>query len=126
MTADVLPLRTVATAFLRQRPFVVAPMFLAVFATLVVGGAPRAQVTAAAVAMTMALLAFSWESWRGRQRLVSERWLFTSLAATLLGIALAAAATGGLESPLLLMAFAPSVVGFAAFGRGRASDALLA
>ena len=79
-----------------------------------------------AVVGSVAIAFFSWESWRGRRHLVSEGGLFASLAATLVGIGFASAATGGTASPIVLMAFAPAVVGFAAFGRGRRSDALLA
>src|SRR5690349_19552784 len=115
-------LRSVATAFLRQRPLIVAPMFALFVATLALGPGPRAQVVAVAVVGSLAISFFSWEAWRGRRRLVSERTLFASLAATLVGIGFASAATGGTTSPLVLMAFAPTVVGFAAFGRGRRSD----
>jgi signal transduction histidine kinase len=119
-------LRSVATAFLRRRPLIVAPMFVLFVATLALGPGPRAQVAAVAVVGTLAISFFSWEAWRGRRHLISEGGLFASLAATLLGIGVASAATGGTASPLVLMAFAPTVVGFAAFGRGRRSDALLA
>ena len=119
-------LRSVATAFLRRRPLVVAPMFVLLVATVAAGPGPRAQVAAVAVFGSLALCFFSWEAWRGRRHLISEAGLFASLAVTLLGIAVGAAATGGTASPLVLMAFAPTVVGFAAFGRGRRSDALLA
>src|SRR4051812_48096664 len=119
-------LRSVATAFLRRRPLIVAPMFALLVATMALGPGPRAQVAAVVVVGSLAVGFFSWEAWRGGRRLVSERGLFASLAATLLGIGVGSAATGGTASPLVLMAFAPTVVGFAAFGRGRRSDALLA
>src|SRR4051812_17559118 len=118
-------LRSVATAFLRRRPLVVAPMFAILVVTLVVGPGPRAQVAAVAVVASVALGFFCWEAWRGRRHLIGEGGLFTSLVATLVGIGVASAATGGIASPLVLMAFAPTVVGFAAFGRGRRSDGLL-
>jgi signal transduction histidine kinase len=118
-------LRSVATAFLRRRPLIVAPMFLLFVATVALGPGPRAQAAAVAVVGSLAVGFFSWEAWRGGRHLVSEGGLFASLAATLVGIGLGAAATGGTASPLVLMAFAPTVVGFAAFGRGRRSDALL-
>jgi signal transduction histidine kinase len=118
-------LRTVATTFLRRRPLIVAPMFLLFVVTLAVSGGPRAQVAAVAVVASIALTLFSLEAWRGRRHLVSPRGQLASLVATLLGIAVASAATGGTSSPLVLMAFAPTVVGFAAFGRGRRSDGLL-
>jgi signal transduction histidine kinase len=118
-------LRSVATAFLRRRPLMVAPMFVLFVGTLVLGPGPRPQVVAVAAFASLALAFFCWEAWRGGRRLVSEGGLFASLAATLVGIGLGSAATGGTASPLVLMAFAPAVVGFAAFGRGRRSDALL-
>jgi signal transduction histidine kinase len=119
-------LRTVATSFLRRRPLVVAPMMLLLVAAVALSAGPRAQLTAVASFASLALAFFSWEAWRGRQRLVGERRLLVSLVLTLVGITVGAAATGGVASPLVLMAFAPAVVGFAAFGRGRRSDALLA
>jgi signal transduction histidine kinase len=119
-------LLAVATAFLRRRPLVVAPMFAVFLLGLALGDAPRAQVAAVAVFGSVALAFFSFEAWRGRRHAVSEPGLFLSLVLTLAGIAVASAATGGIASPLVLMAFAPTVIGFAAFGRGRRSDALLA
>jgi signal transduction histidine kinase len=118
-------LRAVATSFLRQRPLVVAPMLLLFLAAVVVSAGPRGQLSAVATMATVALSFFSWEAWRGRRRLMGERHLLVSLVLTLLGITFGAAATGGASSPLLLMAFAPAVVGFAAFGRGRRSNVLL-
>jgi signal transduction histidine kinase len=119
-------LRSVATAFLRRRPLIVAPMFALFVATLALGPGPRAQVAAVAAVGSLAIAFFSWEAWRGRRHLVTEDGLFASLVVTLVGIGVGSAATGGTASPLVLMAFAPTVVGFAAFGRGRRSDALLA
>src|SRR3954470_14152105 len=118
-------LPSVATAFLRRRPLIVAPMFVLLVATLALGPGPRPQVAAVTVFGCLALGFFSWEAWRGGRRLFSEGGLFASLVATLVGIAVGAAAAGGTASPLVLMAFAPTVVGFAAFGRGRRSDTLL-
>jgi signal transduction histidine kinase len=118
-------LRSVATAFLRRRPVIVAPMFALFVAALALGPGPREQLVAVAVVASLAIGFFSWEAWRGGRHLVSEGGLFGSLAVTLVGIGIGSAATGGTASPLVLMAFAPAVVGFAAFGRGRRSDALL-
>ena len=118
-------MRAVATVFLRRRPLVVAPMFVALLVTLAAGQGPRAQVVAVALFGTTALGFFAWEARRGARRLVSETGLRGSLTVTLLGIGLAALATGGVASPLCFMLFAPAVIGFAGFGRGRTSNALL-
>lgn len=116
----------VATAFLRRRPLVVAPMFAIVLLTLVVEGRARtSQLQLLAIFGVVFVAFFGWEAWRGRRVVFSRRALFVSLLVTLLGITFASFATGGASSPLLLMAFAPTVVGFSAFGRGRASNALL-
>ena len=59
----------------------------------------------------------------GARRVVRADALQRSLIATLVGIAIGATLTGGLASPLVPMLFAPIGVGFAAFGRTRASAA---
>ena len=117
--------RVVATVFLRRRPLVVAPMFLALVITLALGDGPRTQVAVVAGFGAIALGFFTWEARRGARRLVSEAGLRASLVVTMLGIALAALATGAGASPLGFMLFAPTVIGFAAFGRGRTSNGLL-
>jgi signal transduction histidine kinase len=68
---------------------------------------------------------FGYESWRGRRQLVTAQQLFVSLALTIVGIGAGCAITGGLGSPFLPMLFAPTVVAFAAFGRGPGTRALL-
>lgn len=118
-------LRAVGTAFLRQRPWIVAPSLLAQTALLAGGDAPRAQVAAVLTGFTALLSLFAWEARRGRRALVTPEALSTSLRVTLAGITLGAVATGGIQSPLLPVLFAPTVVGFAAFGRAREGRALL-
>ena len=119
-------LRAVGTAFLRQRPWIVAPMMLNTLATLALSGAPARQVRALAVMLPLALGFFVWEAARGRRRLVTERGLSASLGLTLVALGFACAATGGVGSPVLPMLFAPTVITFAAFGRSRRSDAAVA
>lgn len=119
-------LRAVATVFLRRRPWVVAPALVAQAALLSSSDAPRRQVAAVLGGFTLLLTFFGWEAWRGRSALVSERGFLGSLLATLAGISMGALGTGGVTSPLLPVLFAPTVVGFAAFGRGRAGRVLLA
>lgn len=119
-------LRAVGTAFLRRRPWVVAPAFVAQAALLASSDAPRRQVTAVLAGFTALLGFFAWEARRGRRALVTARGLFASLLVTLAGITLGTAATGGISSPLVPLLFAPTVVGFAAFGRAREGRALLA
>ncbi len=119
-------LRAVGTAFLRLRPWIVAPMMVNTVTTLALSGAPRRQVGALAVMFPLALGFFVREAVVGRRRLVTARELFTSLVITLAGISLACVATGGIASPVVPMLFAPTVIAFAAFGRSRESDALFA
>jgi signal transduction histidine kinase len=118
-------LRAVGTAFLRARPWIVAPALVAQSALLVASAAPRRQVTVALTGFTAMLLFFAWEAWRSRTQLVTARWLFGSLLVTLVGVSFGTAATGGLTSPMLPILFAPAVVGFAAFGRAREGWGLL-
>lgn len=119
-------LRAVGTAFLRLRPWIVAPMMANTLAALALSPAPARQVRLLSTMLPLALGFFTWEALRGRSRLVTARWLFASLAATLAALGLACAATGGIGSPALPMLFAPTVITFAAFGRSRQSDAALA
>ncbi len=119
-------LRAVGTAFLRLRPWIVAPMMANTVATLALTGAPRRQVATLAVMFSLALSFFAREAVQGRRRLVTARELFASFAITLGGITLACLATGALASPVVPMLFAPTVLAFAAFGRDRRSDALFA
>ena len=119
-------LRAVGTAFLRARPWIVAPAVAAQSALLLASPAPRRQAAAVLTGFTALLLFFTWEAWRSRTVLVTARGLLASLAVTLVGVTAGTAATGGLTSPLVPVLFAPTVVGFAAFGRGREGRALLA
>lgn len=122
---DTGQLRSVGTAFLARRPLIVAPMMAAALGVAAWAGAPGRQLGALATGMTAILAFFAWEAHRARRGLaVSVRGLFISLVLTQLGIGFALAATGGLASPLLPMLFAPTGVGFAAFGRALPSRAL--
>lgn len=119
-------LRAVATVFLRRRPWVVAPALAAQSALLSCSDAPRRQVAAVLGGFALVLAFFGWEAWRGRTALVTERGFLASLLVTLAGVSMGALATGGATSPMLPVLFAPTVVGFAAFGRGAPGRALLA
>ncbi len=119
-------LRAVGTAFLRLRPWIVAPMMLNTVVTLALAGAPSRQVLALSVMFPLALGFFVREAVAGRRALITAHGLFTSLVITLLGISLACVATGGLSGPVVPMLFAPTVIAFAAFGRSPRSDALFA
>ncbi len=121
----VAQLRSVGTAFLRVRPWIVAPGMAITIACVVASGAPRAQVLALTAGMSLMLSFFAWESARARRAPFDERWLFRSLVITLVGITAACALTGALRSPLLPFLFAPTVVAFAAFGRARRSSSML-
>lgn len=118
-------LRAVATAFLRRRPWVVAPALVIQAALLSSSGAPRRQVAVVLGGFSIVLAFFGWEAWRGRSALVSERALLVSLLATLFGIAMGVLGTGGITSPMLPVLFAPTVVSFAAFGRSPSGRAPL-
>ncbi len=118
-------LRAVATAFLRRRPWIVAPAILLQSALLSASDAPQRQVGVVLAGFSVLLCFFAWEAWRGRRSLVTERAFLLSLFVTLLGITMGTLGTGGLTSPLLPLLFAPTVVGFAAFGRAPSGRALL-
>ncbi|MFO0612256.1 MAG: HAMP domain-containing sensor histidine kinase [Polyangiaceae bacterium] len=97
-------------------------------ANAILGGASSAPVhqkRALAIALGSTVVAFFAEAWALRRRALDETWLFTSLALTLVALAVGSCLAGGLASPLLPLLFAPIVVGFAAFGRSRASAALM-
>ncbi len=119
-------LRAASTAFLRVRPAVVACGVLANGTLLANGGAPRQQLLAVGTIMGIGLAAFTLESLALRRRLVSERWLLTSLLLTLAALAFASAWTGGIASPLLPACSAPVVVALAAFGRARQARIMIA
>lgn len=113
------PVPLVGAVFLRVRPWVVGPLMGLSLATLGGSGAPVRQVIAASVGMAGMLGFFAFEAVRVRRRAVTERWLSGSLAITVVGIGVGAAATGGLESPVLPMFLAPTGIALAAFGEGR-------
>lgn len=113
------PVPLVGGAFLQARPLVVGPLLALSLGALVASGAPGGQVRALGVVQGGMLAFFSVEALLARRRRVTERWLGGSLAATVLGIGAANAASGGLDSPALPMLFAPVGVAFAAFGAGR-------
>lgn len=114
---ELAQLRAVGTAFLRARPFIVAPVALGQGAILATADVPSAQRLALGVAIAAMLALFTVEAVLVRRRLVNPRWLFGSLALTAAGIALGILLSGGVSSPLLVLIMAPLVVAFAAFGR---------
>jgi signal transduction histidine kinase len=117
--------REAGTAFLRLRPWVVAPaaaLTAGVLARAEVPGAQRGALWAGVAVMTGL---FTLEAVALRRRVAGEAWLFRSLGLTLLGLGGACAASGALQSPLLPLLFAPTVTAFAAFGRRRGSGLLL-
>jgi signal transduction histidine kinase len=117
-------LRSVGTAFLRQRPWVVAPGMIITIGSLIASSAPRRQVVVLSIGMCAMLAFFASEAIRARRADFDERYLLRSLIITLFGIAVASFATGGIRSPLAPFLFAPTVVAFAAFGRARASSTM--
>ena len=79
---------------------------------------PPPQLGTVAAGFVAFIAFFAYEAWRGRRRLVTAGQLLVSLALTAAGIGFQCRLTGGLGSPFLPMLFAPTVVAFAAFGRG--------
>lgn len=115
----------VGQRFLRLRPKLATLGALGNALFLGVSAAPSAQKLALAAAFASTVSAFYVEAWWLERRQLSERWLLCSLGATLAVLSLGALLSGGLTSPVLPLLFAPVVVGFAAFGRARASSILL-
>lgn len=119
-------LRAVGAGFLRARPVITLPAIAANFALFAHSGAPRTQLGALAVG-ALALQGMFWsERWRLRRRAVSLAGLQRSLWLTALGLGVACAITGRLDSPLVPLLLAPVGIGFAGFGRSRATHGLLA
>lgn len=105
--------------FLSLRPKLATFGALGSAVFLVPSPAPFAQKLVLAVALAGTVSAFWLEAWWLKRHPLSERWLFSSLAATLLALSAGAILSGGLVSPMLPLLFAPVVVGFAAFARAR-------
>lgn len=116
--------QAVATSFLGWRPFILLPMFVVLAGSLARHEGVTTRPLLVAGLGGLALTFFTWEAARGKRGLVTDAQLVASLAITILAIGFVTLATGGATSPLVLMLFAPTVIGFAAFGRGRRSDAL--
>lgn len=109
--------RAASTAFLRLRPLVVLGGMIAQGALLAQADVPAEQRRFVAGILGTALALFTAESIALRRRQVSEPWLVVSLAATMIGLAIGASATGGHGSPLATLLLAPLVVALAALGR---------
>ena len=115
----------VGQRFLQLRPRIAGLAALGNAVLLATSSAPATQKRALGVALATTIAAFFAEAWwLGRQTL-TEAWLLSSLALTLLALGLGAGLSGGLTSPILPLLFAPAVVGFAAFARARQSWLLL-
>lgn len=117
--------RAVGTTFLRRRPLVAAPTALLNALLLHGSGAPLAQRASVGGTMVALLAFFCAEAWWLRRRQVDERWFLYSLVLTTLAVASGASLTGGAESPLVPLLFAPVGVGFAAFGGSSAARSWL-
>lgn len=116
----------VARRFLRQRPWVIALAGGCLFTTLWWGAAPWQQLALVGGAMSVVLSAFFYERHRWRSRPISTHTFARSLLLTEVAITAMSCLTGGLQSPLTPMLFAPLVTGFATFGRRRETLLLLA
>lgn len=113
--------RSVGRRFLMLRPGIVALGGVVNALLLSQAWVPHAQRLAILGFFGAALVFFFSEAWWLRSRVLTERWLVTSLLLTTAGVTLGAAVSGGTSSPFLPLLFAPAVVGFAAFGRSRES-----
>lgn len=119
-------LRAVGTAFLRTRPWVVAPVAALNLGSLVAAGAPRAQLVGMGAGVAALLSFFVYEAIRYRTIPVREDQLWRSLAVTAGALLLGCAGSGGPRSPMVPLLLAPVGVAFAAFGRDRGNARLLA
>lgn len=115
----------VGERFLRLRPRIALVGALANAVLMGSSGAPQLQRLLMLFGLGGAVGAFYVEAFWLSRRALSERWLRSSLALTLLALAAAAGVSGGLMSPVLPLLFAPVVLGFAAFSRSASSAWLL-
>lgn len=113
------------TAFLRARPWVVAPVAAINLVCLLRAGAPAAQLRVLGPGIAALLGFFVYEAVRFRREVVREAQLRRSLVVTAAALLLACAASGGPRSPMVPLLLAPVGVAFAAFGRGRGNTWLL-
>lgn len=118
-------IRAVGTAFLRTRPWVVAPGAAVNVVCMLRAGAPTEQVRAMGIGIAALLAFFIYEAVRYRRVPAREDQLRRSLIVTAAALLLACAVSGGPRSPLVPLLLAPVGVAFAAFGRGRGNTLLL-
>lgn len=109
--------RAASTTFLRLRPLVVLAATLGQAMLLAHAEVSPAQRAPLAALLLTAVLGFGVESWLLTRRRVSERWLWISLSCTLLGVGVAASASGGLGAPVATLLLAPLVVALSALHR---------
>lgn len=118
-------IRAVGTAFLRTRPWVVAPGALVNLGCMLAADAPPGQLRAMGLGIAALLAFFIYEAIKYRRVPAREDQLRRSLIVTAAALLLACAASGGPRSPLVPLLLAPVGVAFAAFGRGRGNTLLL-
>lgn len=109
--------RSVASAFLRVRPWIIAPLLLPVTLLLWRSGVPRTQLIALPSGMALMLAIFVFDAWRASKTDLSERAFVLSMGITAAGLLMACLFSGGLQSPFLPIFLAPIVTLFAAYGR---------
>jgi signal transduction histidine kinase len=117
--------RRAGTEFLRIRAVLVAPAMVVLLSALWFSGEHRRRVLAIAGALFTLLCFFVGEAIAFRRRQLTERYLLLSMLITQLGISLVAAASGGLQSPVLPLLLAPTGVALAAFGNSTKSRVIL-
>jgi signal transduction histidine kinase len=111
--------RAVGAAFFRFRAGLVPPAALLAWTFARAHQTPPAQLRAMGVGMTVTSAFFLYEALRATREPLTERRFAASLLVTLAALALAAAVTGAINSPMLPLLFAPTVTAFAALGRAR-------
>ncbi|MBL4633934.1 MAG: HAMP domain-containing histidine kinase [Kofleriaceae bacterium] len=114
-------LRSVASAFLRVRPWIIAPVLIPVTILLWRAEVPRSQLVALPSGMAILLALFVFDAWRASRVDLSERAFVISMVITTAGLLAACLLSGGLLSPFLPIFLAPIVTLFAAYGRSRIS-----
>lgn len=117
--------RAVGAAFLRARPWLVAPVAAINLTCLLRAGAPVEQLRVLGPGIAALLGFFVYEAIRFRHRVVGEGQLRRSLVITAAALLLACVASGGPRSPMVPLLLAPVGVAFAAFGRGRGNTWLV-
>ncbi|NRA33457.1 MAG: HAMP domain-containing histidine kinase [Polyangiaceae bacterium] len=118
-------IRGEGAASLRIRPVIVGPGMLVITTALWMSGEPRQRLVVTAASLFVMFSFFCSEAIFFRRRELTEGYLLTSMLITLFGLNVVCAGTGGLNNPVLVLLFAPTGVGLAAFGTGPSGHAIV-